>query len=243
MPTPIMIKSHVLTDDLVNYVNSICDRKQVQDNTYQIYFVHVPNEIKACDSLQLSKLKARVLQPTSLDISSMYTNGFINMHLSNHWINMWFWKNVMQGKATDGYLWSIEYDVRISSDPFDLFDAFIDNTTDLIYPMGNYNSDSHSYCLQYSGTKLRKFFLGYLQICRMSLRLLQYLDEMFTIGENGPDELIVFSLIHGSNFTSINLKKYMSGVWTWNGLYSDYNRHWYRKGSREGKCLIFHPVK
>ena len=186
-------------------------------------------------------LKDIIIKFTEEEIKGIYQVGFFSMWLSNHWILMWFYRKFNNYK----YYWSFEYDVRISGNSNLIWNY--NGSYDLLYPRGNYRNTNNKYKECYIGgklTPLQKFY-GYLQISRYSNRALKYLDKCFEEGENGQDELIIFSLLNRGGFTGskIFLRSLVKGIWTWESMYSDYNKSLYNKANSVNQLSIFHPVK
>lgn len=204
------------------------------------------NDGTICQKIVDSLLSKITLVLTESKIKSIYPNGFYSMWLSNHWLLMWFYQNF--GHKYD-YFWSMEYDVRISGDSSKIW--LYDNDDDFLYVTGNILCPNNIYKNHYIGGKLtnEQKYYGFLQISRYSKKFLGYLDRCFNDGENGQDELIIFSLARRGHFKISGhfLNKLVKGVWSWEDKYVSKNITEYHKmerSNRDGKYLaIFHPIK
>jgi hypothetical protein len=197
------------------------------------------------ETIKSPVIKNIVLKFTEEEIKSIYTVGFFSMWLSNHWILMWFYR---QFKQKYKYFWSTEYDVRISGDSSKIWKH--ESTNDFLYTLGNYRNINNKYNDHYVGGKLSELekYHGYLQLARYSNSALEYLNKCFEEGENGQDELIIFSLLNRAKF--VGSKKFLQtlirGTWTWQDSYSASNRKIYEQMENpiyRKHTHIFHPVK
>lgn len=191
----------------------------------------------------LPQLQDRTIYFTEKDIRSIYDSGFYGMRYSNHWILMWFFRR----NNTYDYYWSVEYDVRINGPSEQIWTH--DSDADFLYAIGGYHRPNHKLINHYSGSKIpvEKRLFGYIQIARYSRKALVFLDQEYTVGENGQDELITYSLIFNSNLSKscTFLKGLVAGVWTWVESYSKINKYHYNRIHNifPNKLCIFHPIK
>ena len=242
-PSVVLLKTHVWTTELEQFATKIYhETRSIGINFYILLHRRDDSTI-----VINNKLKSIVLSFTEDEIKSIYPTGFYSMWLSNHWILMWFYKK--RGSSYK-YFWSMEYDVRISGSSTNIWCH--ESNYDFLYTMGNYRNINHKYITYYVGTKLNitDRFFGYLQLARYSNKALECLDKYFSEGENGQDELIIFSLINYSGLTKSNayLSKLIRGSWTWIDGYSDYNKKIYHEYNRllirdKKQVYIFHPIK
>jgi hypothetical protein len=160
---------------------------------------------------------------------------------------MWFYK---QFRNKYKYFWSIEYDVRISGDSSKIWKYA--GTEDFIFPIEPFRDPNWAFKNHYVGGKLaddQKYY-GYLQLARYSNKFLNYLDRCFAAGENGQDELIIFSLFKRGKFSGSKdlLSKLIKDSWTVFSTDSDKHRRLLEESEKEiiyNKDLvyIFHPIK
>lgn len=157
---------------------------------------------------------------------------------------MWFYRNC---KCKYKYYWSMEYDVRISGDSVKIW--LYPDTYDFLCVDKIHKNPNNIYNGYYVGGKLTESqkYHGYLQLARYSNTAMDYLNNSFEQGENGQDELIIFSLLKRSQLTlsSTFLQGLTKGTWTWESKYSTYNRILYEKEEKNNdkNLAIFHPVK
>ncbi|AZL89523.1 hypothetical protein QKC54_gp0294 [Megavirus baoshan] len=234
----VILKTHIWNDDILSYSKKIY-HDCVKNNIDFYILMHDENQMISAIKEPINNI---IITFTELDIKKLYTTGFYSMWLSNHWILMFFFKKYGSHYK---YIWSMEYDVRISGDSSILWNY--KGTEDFIYAMGNYQNLKNKYINYYVGNKLsnNNKYHGYLQLARYSNRCLKYLDECYTKGENGQDELITFSLINRAKFSSSKtfLQKLIRGTWTWQNIYSESNRKLYDHLENNNTLAIFHPVK
>ena len=239
----VLLKTHVWTDNIERFAITIY--KETYQHGIDFFILMHSDDGTLCNNVKDETIKKNILQFSELEIKNIYSVGFYSMWLSNHWILMWFYKKY--GIAYK-YFWSIEYDVRISGNSSKIWRY--DSTCDFLYAMGNYRNANNKYSSFYVGDKLSDIdkFFGYLQLARYSDKALEYLDKCFTEGENGQDELIIFSLLNRSGLlgSKIFLQSLIRGNWTWQDNYSDYNKKIYNdyEAQRNSNHLhIFHPIK
>ena len=238
----VIFKTHIWNDNIETYVNKIMyDTSLVKID----FFVLVHDEDdKIYNLIKSDFIKKITLKFNENIIKNIYNIGFYSIWLSNHWILMWFFK---QNKIYD-YYWSIEYDVSIVGNSNIIWTDSSDY--DLIYPL-NYNNTPFHWTDHYIGGKLSidQRYHGYLQISRYSKIFLEYLDTCFMSGENGQDELIIFSLAIRGQFkiSNVLLKKKIRGQWSWKNQYSYVNTKIRDRllllQNDENIVHILHPVK
>jgi hypothetical protein len=239
----VLLKTHVWSDDIEKFSIKVYNETYLYGVDFFI-LMHTEND-EIYHQVKSEKIKKIIIKFTEAEIKSIYTTGFISMWLSNHWILMWFYKKFGQKYK---YFWSVEYDVRISGNSSKIW--LHENSHDFLYTKGNYRNVKHKHMKFYQGTllnDLEKFF-GYLQLARYSSRLLVYLDKYFNLGENGADELIIFSLINKGKFTGSKeyLQSLIAGTWTWQDIYSENNKQLYNyceSLNDSNHLYIFHPIK
>lgn len=245
----VLLKTHIWTSDLENFAIKILNDIKLTNETngtdtsnIDFYILMHDETDETFNKISSDKIKNIVLKLKEQDIKNIYPNGFISMWLSNHWIMMWFFKKFGNKYK---YIWSMEYDVRISGSAIKLWNCT--SLDDFLYPMGNYRNINHCHNHNYVGGKLNESekYHGYLQLARYSNTFLKYLDKCFDEGENGQDELIIFSLINRSGLTSSKkiLQKCICGVWTWQNKYSYYNKKMYEQYEKTNVLHIYHPIK
>jgi hypothetical protein len=239
----VLLKTHVWTDDIEKFVNKLYEETYSHGVDFFI-LMHCENNMPF-NIVKDDKIKKIILQFTEEDIKNIYSVGFYSVWLSNHWILMWFYKKYGQRYK---YFWSIEYDVRISGDSSKIW--LYESSYDFLYTMGNYRNAKNKYNNFYVGGKLSNLekFFGFLQLARYSNKALEYLDKCFTEGENGQDELIIFSLLNRSGLFGSKkfLQSLVRGTWTWQDHYSEYNKKIYDKyevQQNSNHLCIFHPIK
>jgi hypothetical protein len=236
----IIFKTHLWNDDISKFATKIY--YQTKSTAINFFIIlHDDDDNNSIYNTIESELSSITIKVTTNEIRNMYSTGFLSMHLSNHWILMWF-----NQKHDYDYVWSIEYDVRISGDTNLIWNT--NQTEDFIYVSGNINVPNNPHNDTYIGKKLSllNIYTGYLQLSRYSKNFLNYLDECFRNGENGQDELIIFSLARLGKFTMSNfLYQYVPNMWAWTWLikYSDQNRYLFELSEKENLLKIVHPVK
>lgn len=238
----VLLKTHLWSDDIEKFATKIYNETHTLDVDFFILMHMRENEIY---NVKNDKIEKIIIRFTEADIKSIYSSGFISMWLSNHWILMWFYKNFGSNYK---YFWSVEYDIRISGNSSKIW---LNNSSfDFLYTKGNYRNVNHPYMKLYKGSILTdsEKYIGYLQLARYSDKALEYFDEWFTKGENGPDELIIYSLINKSGLSEskIFLQSFIAGVWTWENKYSSNNKKIYNyceSLKNSNHLYIFHPIK
>lgn len=232
--TAIIIKTHIWTTDLEIFVKKIF--QQTNHCGIDVYVLMHDENHTLYEQIMDPQIKQFTLTFKRATIENIYRTGFYNMWLSNHWILMWFYK-----QHNYAYIWSMEYDVRISGDSSKIW--LNDSSDDFIYTTGfNHCSDSYmhyQHCMNIVNKKI-----GYLQLARYSRNVLDHLNECFENSTNGQDELAIFSLIDPLKFKCSNiLSGFIHGVWSWEQRWCKYNEALYKLAEERGTVGIFHPVK
>jgi len=233
----LIFKTHVWNKS----VEIFCDKllKETSDSSLDFFILAHDN-----DKI-LSRLIPRrfnVLFFHEDEIKHIYTTGYTgNIWLSNHWILMWFYK-----KTNYQYIWSMEYDVRISGDSRKIWQ--INDTADFIYPHIYNRGIRYTGFYSYKKGNLIKdddICTGFVQLCRYSAKFLKILDDYFTAGDNGQDEMMIFSIAVKEKIEMKNefLYPLTKGFWTWKPKFSNFNSYHYKKLDRTNVLGIFHPVK
>ena len=238
----VIMKTHVWSLHLEKFAHKLFT--ECSGVGIDFYIIMHDDDGYLTEKVESDIIKKLIFVVTEIEIKKMYLSGFFSMHLSNHWLLMWFYS-----KFSDkyDYFWTIEYDVRINGDSSIIWNNQTNH--DFIYVRGNYINDSHQHNNTYVGDKLslREKYHGFLQISRYSNKFLKYLHQCFSEGENGQDEMIIFSLCHRGKFTLTNepLKSLIGGKWTWKDKFSFYNLQFYEyyQSNLSNKMVIFHPVK
>lgn len=241
--TVVLLKTHVWSKEIEMFALKIFNETYpIGIDFYVLMHLDDNNILQLVESEKIRKI---TLKFTEQEIKNLYQSGYYSMWISNHWILMWFYRNY---GSEYKYFWSVEYDVRIHGDSSKIWSY--NSPCDFLYTIGNYQNANHKYKDFYIGSKISESekYYGFLQIARYSHRMLRYLDECFSNGENGQDELIIYSLLNRGGFTKSNLflSSLIRGIWTWDNRYSNYNRYIYesnkiRKNNME--LYIFHPIK
>lgn len=240
----VIFKTHLWNNDIETFAKKILLESK---NIIDFYILMHDENGKIYDHIMDDAIRAITIIFTQNEIQKLYPEGFYNMWLSNHWILMWFFKKFPKYN----YYWSIEYDVRIVGNSNFIWQY--SGVEDFIYPRGNYISPSNPYYNHYTGKLIadNKKRQGSLQIARYSQKFLEYLDKNFLLGENGQDELIIFSLANHGNFTTSSqfLGAMIKGYWTWDPQFIPQNNYQYQKLLKMVDNLpapatyILHPVK
>lgn len=237
----VLFKTHLWNDDIEKFADKIYEETRTKGVDFFILMNFENNNI--INNIKNVNLKNITKVFGTEDIKKIYSKGFYNLYLSNHWILMWFFK--INGGYD--YYWSIEYDVRITGDSSKIWTHESDN--DFLFPLGNHRNLGHTYRRHYFGTSLtdNDKHYGYLQLARYSNQALKYLDEQFMSGENGQDEMITFSLLNKGKFkmSKLFLRSLIKGFWTWKNSYSAFNRKMYDayENMNDDHLFIFHPIK
>lgn len=242
--TVVLLKSHIWNDDIEKFAIKIYN--ETINFGIDFFLLLVTNDnIPTFEKIKSDTIKNVTIKLTEANIKNVYSSGFFSMWMSNHWILMWFYKKYV-GKYQ--YFWSVEYDVRISGNSTRIWNY--NSTLDFLYPQGNFRHTRHIFKDQYVGGKMKDIdkFYGFLQLARYSHRALAYLDSCFMRGENGQDELIIFSLLNRAKLTGSKafLGSLMGGRWTWDSKYIPINKETYEKAEsnlHNNHLLIFHPIK
>jgi hypothetical protein len=143
-----------------------------------------------------------VVRISDAEMRSVYRVGFVNAWLSNHWLMMSWWKRVGRVSKYE-YVWSVEYDVGMLGDSSILWK--VPSSADLLASHGPFQHSNWAYkddytCQTKCMTDEDKWY-GYVQVSRYSAKFLDYMDQTFESGENGQDEMMIFSLAKRGNFT------------------------------------------
>ena len=244
-PTKIVVfmKTHLWSQELEKFALKIL--QETLKCGVDFYILMHTDDGVIYNRIQDSSLKARTLKFSEAEIRAIYSMGFYSMWLSNHWIMMWFYQ---QFGSKYEYFWSIEHDVRISGNSAKIWMHY--SPHDFLYVQGNYQNFRNQLQDCYIGDKLQPQdrFFGFLQLARYSNQSLKYLDECFKDGENGQDELIIYSLMRRGGFTGSKqfLQMLKRGNWTWLQKKSDDNRKLYQLAEMQkfgDHLYIFHPIK
>lgn len=241
----VILKTHTWNVDLENFAKKI----HLETNPYGIDFYILIHDEKndVANKISDAALRERVIKFREAAIKNMYERGFFSMWLSNHWILLWFYRKY---RDQYDYFWTIEYDVRISGDSSRIWTY--SGAEDFIYPIPEFHDPNWAWRNHYTGKKFNDHtkWYGYLQLTRYSRRFLEYLDKNFRVGENGQDELIIFSLYKEGGFTGSH--KFLNSLInnSWSVLNTDSDRHRELLIQSEKKyqtdpdhLQIFHPVK
>jgi len=206
----------------------------LEDSMYK-QFINNPNKIINNDIIKIY---------TEDNIREMYPNGVINMWISNHIIELWFYKNF--GTEYD-YIWSIEYDVRILGSGECFWKTAL--THDLLIPkkITKVHKSDVWYNKIHDSFKPNERYHADLQMHRSSKRFLNKLDELFKRSINGQDEIIYGSVCMKYNFSydySL-LNEKIRGTWSPYSKYSNYNTEVINSFNKNQitDTYIFHPVK
>lgn len=243
----VLFKTHTWNAEIEAFAIKLkCDTEATCGVDFYI-LMHTENN-KLPESVTNSSLKPHIKTYTESTIRALYSKGFYNMWLSNHWIVMWFYQNF--GDDYD-YIWSIEYDVRISGDSRRLWSYPGDE--DFLYPVKPFQDKDWYWREHYVGDRLRESekYYGYLQLCRYSRDFLAYLDDAFADGENGQDELIIYSLFVRAKPKYIGshhlLGPLINDSWSVVPEDSDYHKQLFQTSERtpyyNRSLTIYHPVK
>lgn len=190
----------------------------------------------------------RLFRVSDGELARVYDRGFVDPWLSNHWLLMAWWKRV--GRA-GGYqfVWSVEYDVGIVGNSAELWGE--PSGADLIASYGPFQDSAWPYKDRYfcdtaaSACLARRDedkWYGYVQISRYSARFLDYMDHVFESGENGQDEMMIFSLAKKGQF-SIDTEAVAcrQGFWSAQGADAALAKKAYTAPARS--LTLFHPIK
>ena len=245
----VLFKTHVWNDQIESFVKKI--KNETIPHHIDFYVLMHSNDYTLLKKINDIDIKKSVLIFSEKDIKKIYSKGFYDMWLSNHWILMWFFK---QFKSKYQYYWSIEYDVRISGDSTRIWKYV--GTEDFICPYEPFQNPDWTWKHHYVGGKLddQTKWYGYLQLARYSKKFLEYLDKHYLNGENGQDELITFSLLKrgeseigliGSNKL---LYEFIHDSWTVDNADSEKHKKMFADSETKPKIntdhlIIFHPVK
>jgi hypothetical protein len=192
----------------------------------------------------------RLFRVSDEELHRVYDRGFVDPWLSNHWLLMSWWKRV--GRA-GGYqfVWSVEYDVGIVGNSAVLWGE--PSGADLIASYGPFRDSAWPYKDRYFCDKATSACLarrdedkwyGYVQISRYSARFLDYMDHVFESGENGQDEMMIFSLAKKGQF-SIDTEAIAcrQGFWSAQGADAALAKKAYMAMAPAPSLTLFHPIK
>lgn len=181
-------------------------------------------------------------------LEKVYKKGFFGAWLSNHWLLMSWWKSRGRAMKDVDWVWSIEYDVGIVGDSGHLWRAVHESTdADLLGSFGPFQDESWPYKDNYVGVMADsdKWF-GYVQLSRYSRRFLDYMDAAFERGENGQDEMMIYSLAKRGGFTIETEPLHcLQGFWSalGNDAHDAIHAHDSQQSEPTGLVQLFHPVK
>ena len=185
--TVVLLKTHLWNANLEKFAFKIYNETII--NQIDFYILMHTDDGQLINNISDEKLKNITLIFSESDIRNIYQNGFYDMHLSNHWILMWFY----QKYGLDyNFFWSMEYDVRISGNSTKIWT--LNSMLDFIYVKGNYLNANNIYRDHLIGIKLHPHqkYTGFLQLARYSKKSLEYLNNCFQNEGNGQDELITY---------------------------------------------------
>lgn len=242
----LILKTHTWNSDLENFAKKLL--RETKESGLDFYVLMHSEDGSLKNKIYHKKLKDLTHIFTEYQIRNIYNNvGFISMWLSNHWILMWFYKNF--GNQYQ-YIWTIEYDVRISGDSKKIWNYT--GSEDFLYPIDYFQDINWKYKNDYTGNVLNDSnkYYGYLQLARYSNNFLSYLDNTYTSGENGQDEMMAFSLFKRGNFSGSKypLNNYIQNTWSVDFNQSENFKNLYKKSEEKYKkdpnhLQIFHPIK
>ena len=246
--TIVLFKTHIWNDDIEKFVKKLKNETtEMKDNKIDFYVLMHSDNFNLINQIKDQDLRKYVLMFREADIKKIYKHGFYSMWLSNHWILMWFYKQLRDKYQ---YYWSIEYDVRISGNSSKIW-TYI-GTEDFVYPIEPFKDLNWGWKNHYAGNKLtddNKYY-GYLQLARYSNNFLKYLDSRFEAGENGQDEMIIFSLfkLSGLSGTKTMLNKLIKNSWSVANSESDKHKKMLSKSETKyqtdkNNLCIYHPIK
>lgn len=236
MKRVILYKTHVWCDsielDVIKLINETLDDFKIilHDETGTLF-----------PKIKSEKVRERTLVVTEALIKAIYSQGFIDMFLSNHWLLMWFYL-----QHDYDYYWTIEYDVKIIGNSNRIWQ--ISSVADLLFPVGNKRvSGENKYTKTAIGLET-PLYAGFIQIARYSRKALAYLHDKYSQGMNAQDEIAVFTLLHKSDLIleSAPLWSLIKGVWTFDSYYQQENlKQWQylKQWSGPDELYIMHPIK
>lgn len=238
----LLFKTHKWNENLEMFAKKLLNetRKAKID-----FFILVHNDNSIADKITDYDLRKYIITFSKNQITSLYDKGFYGMWLSNHWILMWYYLTHRQYQ----YYWTIEYDVRISGDSSKIWSY--DGTEDYLYPIPLFQDSNWSWKNHYSGEIFNdnNKWYGYLQLARYSRKFLDYLNSYFQRGENGQDEMIMFSLFNkgkkdiGLTGTHQLLNKLINDSWSVDNQDSDKYTKMLNKNINNNELQIYHPIK
>lgn len=240
----LILKTHIWNDSLEKFAIKL--NKETK-NLVDFFILMHSNDYNLQNKIKDPLLKQHIMIFSEDDIKNVYDKGFYSMWLSNHWILMWFYKKLktQYGDFPYDYVWSTEYDVRISGDSSKIWSY--PGNEDFLYPIDPFKDPNWSFKNHYVGGKLKdndKYY-GYLQLARYSRRFLEYLNDCYEAGENGQDELITFSLFKRGKFKGS--KKLLNGLiknsWSVDNTHSKKHTTMYNSSENDHQLRIFHPIK
>lgn len=244
----VIFKSHLWSNPIEKTVLRILS--ETKNSKIDFFILLHSNDGQLAKQIRNEELKKHIIVFHEEEIITLYPNGFFNLWLCNHWILMWFFKRY----SNYDYYWSMEYDVRISGNG-----AYIWNYSgneDFVYPIPEFQNDEWTWKDYYTGNKLsdETKWYGYLQLTRYSRRFLKYLDMYFSTGENGQDEMIIYSLFkRGQKEIGLEgnhefLNNLIDDSWSVDPAKSPENKKIFRMANKEYRSnpehlTIIHPIK
>lgn len=244
----LLFKTHHWTDDIEKFAKKL---QKETNNKVDYYILMHSDNYQLINKVKDPSLKKHIAVFSQNDIIKTYQKGFYSMWLSNHWILMWFYRKLGGRQSFPyQYVWTMEYDVRISGNSSQIWTYAGDE--DFIYPIPVFQDPNWRYKDHYVGGKLtdKDKYYGYLQLARYSRKFLAYLDKCYESGENGQDELITFSLFKRGKFKGSHqlLNNLIKDSWSVSSEDSEKHKKLYFNAETEyhknDKHLrIFHPIK
>lgn len=246
----IIFKTHVWNDNIEKFSSKLLD----ESKPYCDFFIVIHSDNgKLVDKIKSNELKNHVIMFNSKAIKNIYKLGFFSMWLCNHWILAWFYRTYCQNKKSYDYVWSMEYDVRISGDSSILWKY--EGNEDFLYPIPTFQDMTWPWKDHYTG-KLsdEDKWYGYLQLCRYSNKFLNYLDIQYSHGENGQDEMIIFTLFNkGKNEIGLTgtheiIDQFINDSWSVVNEDNDKHKNMFEESENKAKIdpqhlQLFHPIK
>lgn len=237
MKQVILYKTHVWCDLIEQDVLNIMRTKGEID----MFILLHDDDMEIYDKIYLKEVKDIVIVVNTESIKGVYDEGFVDMLVSNHWINMWFYKIYPEYD----YYWSTEYDVKILGDSSKLWS--IESSGDFMYPKGNIIPKKTNRYLGTITKELDNVRAGFLQFARYSNKAMTYLDGKYTEGYHAQDEIIIFSLMNLSGLVmdGISLRRFMLGTWSCDRDSEIKNHRMllrYAELNATSTCIL-HPIK
>lgn len=238
----LLFKTHRWDNRLEKFVKKL--KSETIPYGIDLYILMHSDDNSLVNQIKDPNLRKLVITFSENDIKKIYLKGFYGMWLCNHWILMWFYR---QHRNKYQYLWTIEYDVRISGDSSKIWTY--DGEEDFIYPVETFQDANWYWKNHYSGTIFNddNKWYGYLQLTRYSKKFLDYLDKYFEMGENGQDEMVIFSIFKkgvneiGLTGTHKFLNELIDDSWSVDNRDSDKHKIMLKESGDQLK--IYHPIK